>query len=106
MGNTLNPDAKFILHGKFKNSTEEAKDWRPIAVAATLKDFLRRKELNRKVSVETIHCNTKDGLDLLVLPGKVRYTNVVPESVPKLIARHVDSYDPADSPGEPLESEG
>lgn len=91
MTEILNPDTKFILHGKFKNTTEERKNWRPVAVTSTLKDYLRRKELNRKVSVETIHCNSKEGLDVLVLPGKVRYTNVVPESIPELVSRHVES---------------
>jgi (2Fe-2S) ferredoxin len=106
MGNSLNPDVKFILHGKFKNTMEEAKDWRPISVAATLKDFLRRKELNRKVSVETIHCNSKDGLDVLVLPGKVRYTNMVPENVPEMVARHVDRISENETGEELLENEG
>jgi hypothetical protein len=109
MGQSLNPDVKFILHGKFKHTTEEAKNWRPIAVASTLKDFLRRKELNRKVSVETIHCNTKDGLDVLVLPGKVRYTNIVPESVPQMVARHVERLsetEDTETGTELLESDG
>jgi hypothetical protein len=97
VSNLWTPETKFILHGQFKNTTEEAKNWRPLAVASTMKDYLRRKELNRKVAVETIHCNTKDGLDVLVLPGKVRYTTVVPESVPDLIHRHVDGLGNVDS---------
>lgn len=104
MSDTLAPDTKFILHGTFKNKTDELKDWRPLAVASTLKDYLRRKELNRKVSVETIHCNSKDGLDVLVLPGKVRYTSVVPEKVPDLVRRHVDGVE--DEPETKLLEEG
>ncbi len=107
MSNLWTPETKFILHGQFKNTTEEAKNWRPLAVASTMKDYLRRKELNRKVAVETIHCTSKDGLDVLVLPGKVRYTTVVPEKVPVLMQRHVDGLD-KDDPSESklLEREG
>ncbi len=103
---SLRPDIKFILHGRFKNTNNETKDWRPIAVASTLKDFLRRKELNRKVSVETIPCKGKDGLDVLVLPGKVRYTNIVPENVPDMVVRHVDRLKSNRTASKQLDEEG
>lgn len=89
MSEVFQPEAKFILHGRFKNTPEENRNLRPIAVASTLKDYLRRKELNRKVAVETIHCNSDDGLTVLVLPEKTRYKNIVPEGVPELVKRHV-----------------
>jgi len=106
MEQSLKPDVKFILHGKFKHTTEEMKNWRPISVAATLKDFLRRKELNRKVSVETIHCNSRDGLDVLVLPGKVRYKNMVPENVPTMVARHIERLNEDSPSAELLDHDG
>ncbi|MFB6347745.1 MAG: hypothetical protein ABEK50_18670 [bacterium] len=97
MSDIFQPEAKFILHGKFKNTPEDNRNLRPIAVASTLKDYLRRKELNRKVSVETIHCNSDDGLTVLVLPDKTRYKNIVPEGVPELIERHVSVDTPEES---------
>lgn len=89
MSDIFQPETKFILHGRFKSSAEDNRNLRPIAVASTLKDYLRRKELNRKVAVETIHCNSDDGLTVLVLPEKTRYKNIVPEGVPELVQRHV-----------------
>lgn len=89
MSELFQPEAKFILHGKFKSTPEDNRNLRPVAVASTLKDYLRRKELNRKVAVETIHCNSDDGLTVLVLPDKTRYKNIVPEGVPELVKQHV-----------------
>lgn len=85
---------EFVVCGRFDRCDDGALEPRPhtYELIDTLKDAIRRRELNAHAKVSFCNCGQaeKSGPSIAILPERVRYFDVDPSEIPRMLKRHVE----------------
>lgn len=85
---------EFVVCGRFGQHSDGALHPGPdtFELIKALKDRIRRRELNARARVSFCNCGQAEqtGPSVSILPERVRYFDVDPDDVSRLIERHVE----------------